>query len=901
MERIQRQSGDLPRDALLIFSWVVKAKRQITVPEMRDALAVEIGKSALDKDNYPTIEHITRACAPLIVVDEESNIVRLVHYTTQEYFERTSGNWLKNAQIDITNICITYLSFSVFDGGHCPSEDQFYDRVKVNSLYSYAAKNWGHHAREALNIGMEALVMVNFLENEMKRDAWSEALMVDNVELDRRGSWIWYNIPRQMSALHLAAFFGLYDVVVILLEKGHNPNTEDTKKTTPLSWACRNGHTQTVMVLLRENANPETKEITRDQTPLSWAAINGHERVVKLLLEKDVDLESKDRIKFTPLLWAARNEHAAVVDLLLARNVNQDAKDRLGRTPLAWSVRNGNEVITKLLLDNKADVNVRNNNGTTALHWAAWEGHEAIMSMLLQCGPNVETINADGGTALTTAIEKGHHKLVHLLLENGASFNYRYPLYKKRAFGQLEEDAEHSIRHVRYAKFPITRQVSPLWRAAEKNDDTIMKLLLDRDAEMGFQMNLDDHDYRQDRTLLPLMWATKHGYQNVVRLLLDAKDESGDSIMSFAAKLGHAAMVSYLLTLDKIDADEKDEEGRTPLSYAAQNYCTEVVTILLASGKVDADEKDEKGSTPLSYAARRNHTEVVTILLASGKVDADEKDEEGRTPLSYAAQNYCTEVVTILLASGKVDADEKDEEGRTPLSYAAQNYCTEVVTILLASGKVDATSNDHHGRTPLSHAAGGQFRSYKFFNSEEAPTVELFIAADNLNIDSKDDIGRTPLSYAAEGGRISAMRLLVDSGKVDVNSQDKSGRTPLSYLAFSDKGKLAVTHLLAFSGFNIEAKDNIGRTPISHAACNDHADTVELLLEFGADRDSKDDSGQTPLLRVRELRRKDPRWCGDEGYRDNEKIIRLLELPHADLPVKPLDDLTALTGFSERG
>jgi ankyrin repeat protein len=230
--------------------------------------------------------------------------------------------------------------------------------------------------------------------------------------------------------------------------------------------------------------------------------------------------------------------------------------------------------------------------------------------MLLQCGANVETINADGGTALITAIEKGHHKLVHLLLENEVSFNYRYPLYKKRAFEQLEGDAEHSIRHVRYPNLPIRRQVSPLWRAAERNDDAIMKLLLDRDAEMGFQMDLDDHDFddcRQDRTLSSLMWATKHGYLNVVRLLIDAKDESGDGIMSFAAKLGHEAMISYLLTLDKIDADEKDEEGRTSLSYAAQNYCTEVVMILLASGKVDADEKDEK-------VAHRCHTPLEGII-----------------------------------------------------------------------------------------------------------------------------------------------------------------------------------------------------------------------------------------------------------------------------------------------
>ena len=59
------------------------------------------------------------ACAGLVTVDEESNIIRLVYYTTQEYFERMNKRWFPNAETDITTIYITYLLFTDFESGIC--------------------------------------------------------------------------------------------------------------------------------------------------------------------------------------------------------------------------------------------------------------------------------------------------------------------------------------------------------------------------------------------------------------------------------------------------------------------------------------------------------------------------------------------------------------------------------------------------------------------------------------------------------------------------------------------------------------------------------------------------------------------------------------------------------------
>jgi hypothetical protein len=50
---------------------------------------MELDETELDETNLPEIEDMISVCADLVTVDGESNIIRLVHYTTQEFFERT--------------------------------------------------------------------------------------------------------------------------------------------------------------------------------------------------------------------------------------------------------------------------------------------------------------------------------------------------------------------------------------------------------------------------------------------------------------------------------------------------------------------------------------------------------------------------------------------------------------------------------------------------------------------------------------------------------------------------------------------------------------------------------------------------------------------------------------------
>jgi ankyrin repeat protein len=78
--------------------------------------------------------------------------------------------------------------------------------------------------------------------------------------------------------------------------------------------------------------------------------------------------------------------------------------------------------------------------------------------------------------------------------------------------------------------------------------------------------------------------------------------------------------------------------------------------------------------------------------------------------------------------------------------------------------------------------------------------------------------------------------------------------------------------LLLEKGAELESKDEYGRTPLSWAARNKHEAMVKLLLEKGAELESKDDCGRTPLS-----------WAAGNGH---DAMVKLLLEKGAELEPK---------------
>ncbi|KAK5444190.1 hypothetical protein LTS15_010543 [Exophiala xenobiotica] len=532
MERIEEQDVDGAKLAKQVLLWIVHAMRPLTTAELLQACTVKVGDSEFNTKRQPDIEDTVSVCAGLTTVDEESGIIRLVHYTTQEYFQRKRKDWFRDAETDITKICITYLSFRNFESGCCQIDDEFERRLRSNPLYIYAAQNWGHHARAASVSCREAM---DFLQCEAKVEASSQALMA--TKRYARHSNYSQNFPRKMTGLHLAAYFGVEEMVKALHQAGVEIDAKDNYSRTPLWLAARNGHEAVVKHLLEQGADLDSKD-KYGYTPLSWAIKNGYEAVVKHLLEKGADLESKDNLySRTPLWWAIVNEHEAVVKQLLDKGADLESKDdRYGQTPLSWAAENGREAVVKQLLEKGADLESKDDKDSlTPLSWAARKGREAVVKQLLEKGADLESKDdIYGRTPLLWAAENGHEAVVKQLLEKGVDLD-----------SKDDEDGR-----------------TPLSWAAWKGREAVVKQLLEKGAD------LESKD-KYSRT--PLSWAAWNGYAAVVKQLLekgadlDFKDKYGRTPLSWAIRNGHEAVVKQLLEKGA-DLESKDVYGRTPLS-----------------------------------------------------------------------------------------------------------------------------------------------------------------------------------------------------------------------------------------------------------------------------------------------------------------------------------------------
>ena len=294
MDRINGQVAGSRELAAQAISWITLARRPLTTLEFLHALAIELGESELDEANISSLEDIASVCAGLVTVDEESNIIRLVHYTTQQYFEITHTKWFPKAQTDITKSCLTYLAFDAFETGPSSTDEEFEARLQEHVLYDYAARNWGHHARLA-STEVEKSIL-SFFESESHLSACTQAMTIAPYRSFPSGfSPYIEDSLSQMTGMHVAAHFGLKNIIETLLKEGQDPAPRSSNGSTPLSIAATEGHRAVVQILLTTGkVDPNSKatySYGRQQTLLSFAAWNGHEEVVDMLLAiPDVDV-----------------------------------------------------------------------------------------------------------------------------------------------------------------------------------------------------------------------------------------------------------------------------------------------------------------------------------------------------------------------------------------------------------------------------------------------------------------------------------------------------------------------------------------------------------------------------------------------------------------------------------
>jgi ankyrin repeat protein len=485
LERIESQKRGFRDLAARVLAWLVSSKRPLTARELQHALAVEEKQPDLDEDNLPDIEDMVSVCAGLVVIDNGGTI-GLVHYTTQEFLERTKPPFLMDPQGDIPATCLTYISFDAFGSGPCVSDSDYEDRLRRYPFYEYAAQKWGYHVKAVEAEYAEGISTI--LRDESKVANSVQALLAP------RGYGMYgRRVPTLVSGLHLCAYFGLEIIAECLVEtQGVHADVQDSFGRSPLNWAARNGQIDMVRYLLsrHQTVDPDSRD-KHGRTPLSVAAENGHVAIMQLLFDQgSVNADPIDRPLQTPLTRAAEYGHVAAVQLLLARDdVNPNSMDKYNQTPLAWAARNGHDaVVWRLLGDERVIPDCKGQYGQVPrppLSWAAMNGHETVVRMLLAHGkvdPNCKD-STYGRSPLSWAAGSGHSAIVALLL----------------AHTGVDHDSADGVGR------------TPLSYAAMNGHEVVVRLLL----EKGVNPRTKDF---YDQT--PLAWAEESGHEAVCRTLI---------------------------------------------------------------------------------------------------------------------------------------------------------------------------------------------------------------------------------------------------------------------------------------------------------------------------------------------------------------------------------------------
>ncbi|KAG4441578.1 hypothetical protein IFR05_002963 [Cadophora sp. M221] len=599
MERIRGQHEEEVKLAMRLLSWVTHALTPLRVAELQHAIAVmdfEQDDTTISDEDLPTEAMMITVCGGLTVVDYESQIFRLVHYTTEEYFSKSREAVFPEAQTEITRCCLRYLSIDWFSEVDVDLDDDLQPPVDPE-LLNYASQNWGHHARGTVESQLREDI-VHFLSDETQLSRIRHTRKLpddDNIE----------------SGIVEAAEFGLSTIVCKFLLSGTGVNTRGNRERTALQAAVSGGHETLVRVLLEHGADLEKNDL-HGASALSEAILSNQLNMVRLLVENRACIEAIDYHRRQETALQKAIQCAPVSDLLLDSAYLADDRDIEQKFQSEGSMNGSAFGIIQYLLDQGADLESRDYFQRTALSIATKRGSESLVALLLGKGARINVQDIDGMTPLHMSAERGHLGLVNLLLENGADIEalesrgrtaYFIAAEKgyRRMFEEFLKVKPDAASHMKFAGS------TPLHRAIQLGDDTLASLFADKTTDI----NATD---RNGETAFFV--ATVRGNATIIHLLaekgacIDAPDSRGQTALHVATKYRYGTRVRWtqptqetVLVLLNLGANvnTKNPAGETPLHAAASNGRYAVSEMLVSAGS-DISIRDDSGNTALEAA-----------------------------------------------------------------------------------------------------------------------------------------------------------------------------------------------------------------------------------------------------------------------------------------------------------
>jgi ankyrin repeat protein len=197
--------------------------------------------------------------------------------------------------------------------------------------------NHSHHDAfkldEKLSVGFnDENIVVNttpsFVNNEKKKE---EDLLKNQIELAKKKEKELEHIKIQEAIARKdysdldavkATQFGVLERVKELVENNKvNPLKPDNDNIYLLHWAAYNNRLDIAQYLISLGCKVDQIGGELETTPLNWAARSGHVQTVAYLMKQEADPNARDNDGFSSIHLASMNCHSMVVAYLLAKGV----------------------------------------------------------------------------------------------------------------------------------------------------------------------------------------------------------------------------------------------------------------------------------------------------------------------------------------------------------------------------------------------------------------------------------------------------------------------------------------------------------------------------------------------------------------------------------------------------
>ncbi|KAL8691941.1 MAG: hypothetical protein Q9218_002923, partial [Villophora microphyllina] len=680
MERIEA-TNDYDRKIVMNFLlWIAFSTRPLNVAEVEHASSISLGARDIDKDNILAASELTSMCAGIVIIDA-SDVVRLVHFSAQSYFREKREKWFSNGHTVLARNCLTYLSYKAFETGAStgPSESEdFKQRLEHYPLMDYASNYWGYHAANAEPLPDLTAQIYDFLKMTPNLDSAVQGMWhSDALDL---ASW---DVKTGVHPLHLAAFFGLGQVVTELLRaREDSVDCRESLGTTPLMYAAARGHAHVVQTLLREGANPNLCCL-RKASALHRAIANSHGEVVKYLLNApniEINTVDSSRRDYSPLMLAILHGQEEMVNMILrirSLDVNLQTPNQYRSTALGLASYGGNVGIVRSILGHPGcDVNQRD-HWSTPLTKAAAAGLVNVVEALLD--HNVDPEIQEGpkyfsGTPLNRAIDHGHVGVVKVLLQRGANARVA-DTYNRTIIHSAAVNGQNEVLRVLFEKptgVDINQQGTngrtALHDAAYFNYCETIKILFENGARTDIHDGADqsplgvakDMNNIQALELLRKLRnqeATRnnpdeHGPLRHTQSSLDSTQTSFLSSVKIGDKAAVQAYIETSLHDPNMSINLTDLDQHSALHIAIQNDHIEILELLLSAPTIKINTLDRLSRSPLHWAAMYHNTPAASLLIHH-TASLDLKDHFSETPLDISINNRrVSDTAFILLEAG---------------------------------------------------------------------------------------------------------------------------------------------------------------------------------------------------------------------------------------------------------